>query len=94
MAREKQKPLRGNGAVERAVISMKGTLILQKVLFGEEIDIEDVKEYFGAMCDNIKDERKRIGGDWAVSCVTLGREVRDFIRFYFNTYLSGLCYYL
>ena len=32
------------------------------------------------LCENIKKERKRIGGDWVVARIVLKRETRDFIR--------------
>eukprot|EP00091_Calanus_sinicus_P007334 TRINITY_DN18342_c0_g1_i1.p1 TRINITY_DN18342_c0_g1~~TRINITY_DN18342_c0_g1_i1.p1 ORF type:complete len:110 (-),score=37.88 TRINITY_DN18342_c0_g1_i1:3-332(-) len=32
------------------------------------------------MCEDIRKERKRIGGDWAIASVAMNKEVRDVIR--------------
>ena len=33
--------------------------------------------------DNIRSERARMGGDWAVCCVLLTRKIRDVVRWNF-----------
>ena len=80
MAQVHQKPLKGEGAKERKEICKRGTEALVEILGGKEFEFENLKEFYGCMCDDILSERKRIGGDWAVAGVAFTREVRDFIR--------------
>ena len=37
-------------------------------------------EYYGAMCEDIKSLKKRIGGNWAIAHVVFSRIVRDTMR--------------
>ena len=43
-------------------------------------DKQMVQEYYSLMCDDIQRERERIGGDWAVACFVMIREIRDLLR--------------
>ena len=43
-------------------------------------DKQMFEECFSLMCDDIQRERERIGGDWAIACVVMLREMRDLIR--------------
>ena len=47
---------------------------------GKKFDIEDYREFYTIMCDDILRERKRIGGDWAVAGMAFTRSMRDHIR--------------
>merc|ERR1711936_657575 len=76
-----QKPLRGEGLEERRQICTKLNTILREVVTQEaELDMEVAKEFYGAMCEDIRKERTRIGGDWAIAACVLKKELRDFIR--------------
>ena len=47
----------------------------------EQCDPEKVREFSGLLCDELKRERLRIGGDWAVASAWLNnRGVRDAVR--------------
>ena len=46
----------------------------------EEVDEEAMAKYFEFICDDIKRERERIGGDWAVALVVNTRRLRDLVR--------------
>ena len=46
-----------------------------------QYDPEKVREFSGLLCDELKRERLRIGGDWAVASAWLNnRGVRDAVR--------------
>ena len=85
LAQVNQKRLKGEGLEERREICKRTEDIFGKVIKGEDFEMDAAKEFYGAMCDDIKQERLRIGGDWAIAAVTLSRELRDFIR------CQGLC---
>ena len=81
LAQAKQKLLRGDGMERRKEISRIGGEMFKTIIMGgQEIDMEVAKDIYGAMCDDIMKERKRIGGDWAVACVTLNRALREYMR--------------
>ena len=53
---------------------------------------ENMKNLFSALCDDIKSERKRIGGHWVVTDAKLiKKSVRDFIRCCPNFILTLPC---
>ena len=82
-AQSEQKLLRGAGLAERMEVCKE---FMMKVLKGEDNLLAHLKLYFattkfcGAICDDIKRERERIGGDWAVALVVNTRWLRDFLR--------------
>ena len=43
-------------------------------------DKQMFEECFSLMCDDIQRERERIGGDWAIACYVMIREIRDLLR--------------
>ena len=91
MAQVYQKPLRGEGLEERKKALQSMTELFTQMMAGEEYDKEKAKEFYRMMSDDIKKERKRIGGDWAIAAVTLKRDLRDFIRckkFTFEVYVQ------
>ena len=78
-----QRNLIGEGLEARKKAHKKAIESIKQVMDGSrEYDIEDCEEYFGLMCEDIKKERKRIGGDWVVTSQVMGtkREERDFMR--------------
>lgn len=58
----------------------KGMVEYELMTKGEKFESGDLEAFYGAMCDDIKAERARIGGDWVVACVVDKRSIRDFIR--------------
>jgi len=80
MAVMHQKPLKGDGLEERAEAIRKSSTFFFDMMAGKEYDIEMAKEFYGLMSEDIKRERKRIGGDWAIAAVTLSRDLRNHIR--------------
>ena len=52
---------------------------------GEELYTEVVKEFYSLMCEDIRKERNRIRGDWAIAACVLKKELRDFIMHWSKT---------
>lgn len=80
MAQMQQRNLVGEGLQERREAIGKAEKFKKQVMLGEDYDQEGANAFYGLMCEDIKKERKRIGGDWAIAAVTFKRETRDFIR--------------
>ena len=78
------KPLTGPGCEERREVSGRVRNLWSKLINQEEEleqeEWERLGRYFRLLCENIKSERRRIGGDWAVAGCLLHRRIRDFIR--------------
>jgi len=81
MAQVYQKALKGEGLEERKELIKRSIPVFADMMSGKDYDKELAKEFYGAMCEDIKRERKRIGGDWAIAAVTLSRDLRDIIRY-------------
>jgi len=85
LAQLKQRKLVGEGANERKELVKKLMPLFNKIFTSGSVDLNDtenniLEEGYRAMCNNIKKERKRIGGDWAISCVLVTRKIRDIVR--------------
>ena len=61
-------------------------ITIEKMMKGEDNWLALLKLYFattkfyGVLCDDIKRERERIGGDWAVALMANTRWLRDMVR--------------
>ena len=51
---------------------------MKETLSREEVVL--VEKLYKALCDDIRQERRRIGGDWAVAGVIQTKQIRDIIR--------------
>lgn len=82
LATSSQRVLKGPGAEERVKITRTAMPIFQKIFVGEmeALDMEAMGAYYAAMARDIKIQRERIGGDWAVAHVVLYKEWRDIMR--------------
>ena len=80
MAQMTQKYLKGPGAKERQEICKEGQKAFGQVMGGQEFDKVFFNKYYETMAEDIKNEKKRIGGDFAIAHVVLKRELRDTIR--------------
>ena len=80
MAQIHQKSLRGAGLAERKEVLNAGNIAYEKMMQDEEFDEEALANYYLVLCDDIKRERERIGGDWAVAMVIDTRRWRDVVR--------------
>ena len=88
MAMWTQKNLKGDGVKERAEIGKKAGEICTKREEDEEAYNEIMKEYYEMLCDDIANERKRIGGDWVITHAAPNPFVRNVIRFQNDKNLS------
>lgn len=75
-----QKPLIGKGLKERQELLGRSANFWQKIMTGAPYDERHREEFYTGLCENIKKERARIGGDWAVAAVALNKDWRDWIR--------------
>ena len=81
MAQFKQKPLRGRALEGRQKIIAKTFAESDKFLKGEEdFDEEVMLTYIESQINDLKIQRERIGGDWAVASVVHKSSWRDFAR--------------
>jgi len=80
MAQVHQKALKGEGLERRREICNAANAAFMEILSGKDFDIEQFRELYTIMCEDIMRERKRIGGDWAVAGVAFNRSMRDHIR--------------
>ena len=73
-----QIKLQGEGVKERKELSGK----LEVENPDGSIDKEILESYYRLLCDDIKKQRKRIGGDWAVCDVGLISEnLRNYVKY-------------
>ena len=80
VAQIKQKSLKGPGMKERHQMSQIATDLFGRLMQGESVDMDEFKKYYKEMGNDIKREKERIGGDFAVAHVILHKEVRDMLR--------------
>jgi len=76
----KQKTLKGEGIKERAEAAQIMQDAFAKIIQGQTFDTEEIKKYYQAMATDILNEKRRIGGHWAIAHVVLQRKFRDCIR--------------
>ena len=65
---------------ERSQIINASKNIFGEIMAGKEYDREVFKKFYQEMGEDIKREKERIGGDFAVAHVVLTKEVRDVLR--------------
>ena len=80
MAQMFQKTLKGPGADERREMITRTMSIWADMLAGKEYDQELMLEFYHHLALDIKQEKKRIGGDFAIATVLLKRSARDMVR--------------
>ena len=51
---------------------------------GLDFDMDAAKRFYRELAMDIKTQKERIGGDWAVAHVVYIREIRDMIRWEFS----------
>ena len=80
MAQVNQKNLRGSGMQERQTLYAVANDLVGAILTGKEHNREEANKVYSAMAEDIKREKKRIGGHWAVAGMVMTREARDNLR--------------
>ena len=70
----------GKGSTERAAFMKKAQEMWGPLMAGQEYDQSVMSEYFSLMARDIAEQKKRIGGNWAVATVVFNRADRDAVR--------------
>ena len=79
MAQMTQKVLKGPGAEERKAM-LQRTNLWQDVMAGKDFSTELMLEFYEHLALDIRREKERIGGDFAIATFILKKEARDLIR--------------
>ena len=72
--------LKGPGSKERAAMLKRVNSEWGPLMKGEEYNKELIMEFYIEMAGDIRRQRERIGGDWAVANVVYSRDIRDKLR--------------
>ena len=80
MNQVKMKFLKGKGAKERAQLMKSCEKLWQQVMAGAEYDVQELNKYYIALAEDIKKNKERIGGDWAIAHVILNDSARAEMR--------------
>ena len=80
MDQVKQRNLNGPGAAERALL-MKGTMpVFQDLMAGKPNESEPLMNYYRALGEDVKKQKERIGGNWAIATVLHSQKCRDMMK--------------
>jgi len=91
LAQLKQRKLVGEGVEARQEMVSKVNKEFLNLFGGKDYDEEVIHEGYKMMCANIRSERSRMGGDWAVCCVLMNRKIRDVVRRELGEELHVIC---
>ena len=82
MAQERQRPLVGEGSQERKEICREIGEAWERIVEKEETSADwcVIEKYLDILCEDIRSQRERIGGDWAVAGCITHRRMRDIVR--------------
>ena len=80
MIQIRQKTLKGPGTEERKAVIQKVMTVWGDLMAGRDYDKELMMEYFRHLALDIKREKKRIGGNFAIATVVFDRQARDHLR--------------
>merc|ERR1712062_527312 len=80
MAQIHQKQLGGPGKEERKAMIERTMVIWADMMAGKEYNVELMLEFYEHLALDIKREKKRIGGDFAIATVVFNRMSRDRLR--------------
>ena len=80
LAQVNQKILRGPGAEERKAMIERTSIMWSDVMAGKDFSTELMLEYYEHLALDIRREKERIGGNFAIATVILKKEAREHIR--------------
>ena len=80
MAQINQKVLSGPGADERRAMIQRTMPLWEDLMAGREYNTELMLEFYKHLALDIKTEKKRIGGDFAIATVLLKKCARELMR--------------
>jgi len=88
LAQFQQKPLRGAEVQERQKLISKVYVEGAKFMTGEKYDEKIMLAYIESLVTDLKTQRARIGGDWAVAGTVQTKKMRDHARKQFGPNLQ------
>ena len=68
------------GAREKSEVIREVNSEWAPMMQGLAFNMEAVKRFYKELAMDIKKQKERIGGDWAVAHVVVKREIRDLLR--------------
>ena len=83
MMQDSQRVLEGEGRDERKAVCDRISGLWQKCVALQELRCEEWNEmerYHSLLCEDIRSQRRRIGGDWALAGCVPHRRMRDRVR--------------
>ena len=80
MAQINQKNLAGPGKEERQAMIQRTMTIWEDMMTGKEYNTELELEFYKHLALDIKSEKKRIGGNFAIATVLLKKSTREVMR--------------
>ena len=80
LAQVNQKILKGPGAEERKALIERTSHMWRDLMTGKEFNTELMLEFYEHLALDIRREKKRIGGDFAIATVILKKEAREHLR--------------
>ena len=73
----------GRGAKERSEVIRDVNSEWAPMMKGLDFNMDAVKSFYRELAMDIKTQKQRIGGDWAVAHVVFRKEIRDMMRLVF-----------
>ena len=73
----------GRGAKERSEVIREVNSEWASMMQGLDFNMDAVKSFYRELAMDIKTQKQRIGGDWAVAHVVFRREIREMMRLVF-----------
>ena len=80
LAHINQKILKGPGAEERKAMIQRTSSAWSDLMVGKELNMELMLEFFEHLALDIRREKERIGGDFAIAMSIPKKEVREHLR--------------
>ena len=80
MDQVKQRPLNGPGAAERALLMKAVTPVFTDIMAGKKNESEPLMNYYRALGEDVKKQKERIGGNWAIATVLHSQKCRDLMK--------------
>ena len=97
MVQDLQRSLTGEGLSERREVCDKALASWTRLLKGDRTGEEDwsnIERMMEMVSQHILQERRRIGGDWAVAGALTHRRMRDTVRFLHQQMETVTCMFL
>lgn len=73
--------LQGDGALRRLEILKRSRNFFDLLRAGEHVEIDYIKDFYVEMFQDIRKQKERIGGHFAVAHVLIFKELKDLMRY-------------